>query len=307
MGSTRPLACTSTKRRNSGSWNRSASVGKGSFVRGAATFLALSVAAVGAWLTPSVAHACSCFNEETLRWPLGGELAQNEAILLENQGCGTSLGVGPVQEHAAFVDGQQVELVPVAGRPGYTLDPVPEVGTTVTLARCGFEQECDLDTVSDDARWELTIVDAVDGGPSAPSLGELDYDLTEFDDCGFGTIKARDWTIAVTPDDDEPRLVEILVGPAGDESRRFVFTTSTASLGVTIRRTEEDAGKNVCATVRSYDMAGNQSTEASSCYELGQRETLDGGGCSCSADPNPGRNFVLTLLALTVLLRTRRS
>lgn len=276
-------------------------------MRRAVTFLALSVVAVGAWLTPAVANACSCFNEEVLLWPQGGELADNQAILLENQGCGTHLGSGPAQEHAAFVDGLKVDLVPIEGRPGYTLDPMPEVGTTVTIARCGYEPECELDMVAADARWDLTIVDAASDGPAKPDIGELDYELAEFDDCGFGTIKARDWTIEVTPDDGEPRLHEIKIGPEGEETTRFVFTRSDEQLEYTLRRTEEDAGKNVCATVRTYDMAGNESSAASSCYELGQRETLDRAGCSCAADPNPGRNFALTVLALTVLLRTRRS
>ena len=283
-------------------------VGKDSFVRRAATFLGLAVAAVGAWLTPAVANACSCLNEEVLLWPQGGELGQNEAILLESQGCGTFLAFGPSQEHAAFVDGQEVELVALEGRPGYTLDPMPEVGTTVTIARCGYEPECELDTVAADARWELTIVDAVSGGPAKPDVGDLDYELTEFDDCGFGTIKARDWTFELTPSDDQPLVHEILFGPQGEAGPpAFRYTESSEQFDYTFRSTTEYAGQTVCVMVRSYDMAGNQSTEASSCYELGQRETLDGTGCSCAADPNPGRNFVLTLLALTVLLRTRRS
>ena len=273
----------------------------------------LSIAAACTWLTPAIASACSCFVQEALLWPKSGDLAEDEAVLLRYEGetpedpCGGSLLSSAANEHRAFVDGTEVDLTPLEDRPGFALDPAPAVGATVTLVRCGYgEEACDPDTVSPDARWDLTVVEAAAEGPSAPTVGDVGYELVEYDNCGE-TVKARDWTIDVTPDDAEPRVHEILIGPAGEESRRFVFTASDEPLEYTIRRKEEDAGKNVCATVRSYDMAGNQSSEASSCYELGQRETLDRAGCSCAADPNPGRNLVLTLLALTVLLRTRRS
>jgi len=277
-------------------------------MRRAASLLAFSVVAVGAWLTPAVAEACSCFTDEVLLWPQDGSLAEDEALLLQIQGCGTSLGSGDAQEHVAFVDGNRVELASVDGRPGYTIEPMPEVGTTVTIARCGYELECELDMVEPDNRFDITIVDAASGGePADPAVTELDYELAELDDCGFGTIKARDWTFELTPDSGEPRVHEITLGSEDDLRPAYRFTESSEPVEYVFRRTEEDAGKTVCATVRSYDMAGNQSSEVSTCYELGRRETLDRAGCSCAADPNPTQNLVLTLLALTALLRTRRS
>ena len=278
-------------------------------MRRTASLFPLSIAALATWLTPTAADACSCYLGEVLLWPQGGELAENEAILLgqDLSDCGKEQ-VDPWEtsaiEHGAFVDGQAVELVELDDRPGFALEPAPSVGSTVTIARCGYDNiPCDLDTVDPEARWDLTVVAAVDGGPAAPTLANLDYELAEFENCGAGIVKARDWTIDLTPDSDKPRMHEIRIGPEGEQTQRYVFTESTEVVEYTIRRTEEDAGKTVCATVRTFDMAGNESPEVSSCDELGRYETLDRAGCACTTSPNAPPTWIVTLALLLIRRR----
>jgi len=273
------------------------------------SYLGLAALALTAWVAPSTARACSCYATVDLAWPTeNAEFPANGLIVLDSF-CGGSL-----DDVTVWVDGVEASLVSDPDRMGghgLTIVPEPAVGALVELE---FVDPEFGGKPGEGLQYSFEVGARDDLGPAAPTLGELDYVIEEVEggSCGpIETSSARDWSLSIDGQAEEETVVYLVtLGPEGDDglgtTRRLVG--GQEDLELTIRRFEEDAGSNVCARVRTFDMAGNEAPIVSTCQELGRRETLDREGCACSADPSP-HGFMgagLLLLMGGVARRRRR-
>ncbi len=266
-------------------------------------------AAAWAGAMPSTAQACSCFPYVDVQWPAAGQdVAANDLIVLQTS-CG-----GSSSDLVVLVDGEPAALVADEDRMGgmgFVITPEPAVGATVEIEGCpGYascEQAAELGLPAAE-RIELSFVvgERDDAEPQPPVLAALSYTIEEAWIGGCGDDEsyepAREWSFVI--DGQEPAesvIYQVELGPAdGDPTRTRRFTVDgQAQLDLTLQRLEEDAGSTVCATVRTFDMAGNEANTVSSCQALDRDETLDGmQGCTCSAEQGARGAWGAALLLL---------
>lgn len=226
-----------------------------------------------AWSQP--ARACTCVPTVWIEWPTGGSVMAANDLLLVRSSCD-----GELDELQVTLNGQPASLVAsdrLLGQ-GVAISPEPSPGTTVRIENADGEVEL-----------EVVVGGRDEVAPAAPELLALDHVLVpeayQGSDCASSPepVPARDWTLELEGQAaDEDLLYHVTLGPEGSDGEvRTAVATGMEEVLVTLRRFEEDAGKNVCATVRTFDMAGNEGEEVQTCYALDRRDTLDG-GCACS-------------------------
>ncbi|MBL4687568.1 MAG: hypothetical protein JKY37_23435 [Nannocystaceae bacterium] len=273
----------------------------------AATVLALT--------TPSVAQACSCGAVAALLWPADGVTVPPNTLVVAESDCERLLAFG--HQLSVWVDGVEAALVDSSAdgashSHGLVIEPTPVEGAEVQVSNCGTQQQC-AESTWPLARWVSFTIGAADNVPPVvPSVSSLAYDLVTAPlECGENPTPARDWSVGIEGSA-EPLLYEVSVGPQGEEpSVRVAYVEAgDEDLEIVVRRLAEDAGSDVCATVRVFDMAGNEAESASSCHELAQDETLKDSGCACSTSGSRGGSRVGwtgLLLGLWAFRRRRRS
>ncbi|MCA9709446.1 MAG: hypothetical protein KDK70_26635 [Myxococcales bacterium] len=270
--------------------------------------------ALGAAAAPRVAAACSC--EPTLRVqaPQDGDTLPSNGLLLIEAECGGDPGAFEV-----YVDGEQARLVYEPHRMlglGYRIDPEPEPGAEVQLFGCPGFSDCDEARAEYGAESELpygwielsfTVGERDATAPAPPALQGLDYVVDEVEDfCGLDPDPrpAREWSLTIDGRADEPVLYHVSVGPAGDEPTRTrqLALDGDADLEIVLRRFAEDAGHDVCATVRTFDLTGNEADAVATCTELDRWDTLEPQGCACSARGGAGAGGQGAALVMVLLL-----
>ncbi|MCH9680751.1 MAG: hypothetical protein K0V04_04885 [Deltaproteobacteria bacterium] len=275
-------------------------------------------AAAFVWALPAVASACSCFPYVEMQSPADGDTVAVNELLVMNVSCG-----GSASDLEVLVDGQPVALLRdetrMAGH-GYAIVPPPPVGAFVEIEGCPGYDSCDqarglgIDDPSERVALSFTVGEADDLTPMPPALLDLRHDIDDVwvGNCGDDeTETGRKWQFTVDGrEPQEPVLYHIEVGPVGGEpttTRRF-SAQADEDLELALTRLQEDAGSDVCVTVRTFDMAGNEAPSVSTCETLANDDTLDAtAGCSCSADGDR-RGMLGTglLLVLGGWLRRRR-
>ena len=260
-------------------------------------------AALAALAIPDTARACSCEPWVDIQAPLDGSTHPSNGLLVIDAQCG-----GDPATLKVFVDGQPASLLPEHNRMvglGYEISPEPEPGAVVEIIGCPGYASCDeareVGGVNDEdelpfgaVEMSFTVGERDETAPVAPVMGGLDYvleDVEEFCSYEGGTRPAREWSFTLDGQTDEPVLYHVTLGPAGSDDptrTRRVVLDGDDDLELTLRRFAEDAGHEVCATVRTFDLTGNEADSVSTCAELGRRETLQDEGCACSAGGPPG-------------------
>ncbi|MEM9463459.1 MAG: hypothetical protein AAGF11_55475, partial [Myxococcota bacterium] len=247
--------------------------------------LVAGVAGVGSmsFAKPARAEVCDCAPSLQVRAPADeGVLPDNGLVVIEAE-CGAD-----PTDLEVYVDGQRAHLVPERGRmvgTGHRILPEPEEGAFVEIYGCAHpsgdgdenadEDDCDptpapADLLDDDAtspgriEWTFTVGERDEIAPLPPVLGGLDYlraDITDGCDLEDTPRAAREWSLPVDGQADEPVLYPVSVGPAGAREptrTRRVVLEGDADLELTLLRFTEDAGHDVCATVRTFDLTGNE-------------------------------------------------
>lgn len=269
-----------------------------------------------AWVAPSAAQACSCFPSVDIDWPVDGATTPANGRLLMRSFCG-----GDPQHFNVIVDGDEASLRlddAMSGGTGleaYRIEPQPQPGATVEISGCP-EEGCLGFT--DDTQLSFTVGAADLQAPSAPGLGPLSFELEDVElfDCGEldqEIQRARDWEVDIEASADamgQALLYVVSLGPEGGgepTTAQKLALDGSQDITAIVRRFEEDAGSNVCAEVRTFDMAGNEAEPVEVCRNLEQDDTLDGGqGCVCSASDGSRGWSAAGLLALLLLVRRRR-
>lgn len=281
--------------------------------------------------SPARADVCDCAPSLQVQAPADqGVLPDNGLVVIEAE-CGAD-----PTDLAVYVDGQRAQLVPERGRmigAGHRILPEPEVGAFVEIYGCahpsedgdrdGDQDDCDptpapADLVDGDPpspewiEWTFTVGERDQIAPLPPVLGGLDYlraDITDGCDLEDTPRAAREWSLPVNGQADEPVLYHVSVGPAGASEptrTRRVVLEGDADLELTLLRFAEDAGHDVCATVRTFDLTGNEADPVQACTQLGRRETLAATGCACTVDAGPRGWTGAGLLVLLGLVARRR-
>lgn len=259
-------------------------------------------AALGAWALPAPADACSCAPWLEVRAPAEDGVLPSNGLLVIDAECGAQ-----ATDLEVYVDGQRAHLVPDNQRMlglGHEILPAPEPGAVVEVIGCPGFASCDEardeardggEPVDDDAppfgsiALAFTVGDHDQTAPTPPALGGLDYLLADVEEpCSFeGTTRpAREWSVPIDGRADEPVLYHVSVGPTdgGEPTRtRRMVLEGEEDLELTLLRFAEDAGHDVCATVRTFDLTGNEADPVRTCTQLGRRETLTAPGCACAA------------------------
>ncbi|MCY1060829.1 MYXO-CTERM sorting domain-containing protein [Nannocystis sp. SCPEA4] len=252
----------------------------------------------------------------TIDAPLDGDLAPTNALVwMSTSGdCG-----GDPESIHVRVDGEPATLVAVPdGPPGrvFRIEPEPGIGAVIQLEGCPGYASCE--EAGDDVYGRVDVSFTAGGrdeqAPAAPLLRDLDYVIEDVMPGACDESKtepAREWSFVVDGQAAEaPLIYHVSVGPKdGDRptTSRHVAADGAADLALALLRREEDAGSEVCVTVRTFDLAGNEAAAASSCRELDQNETLDGDGCACSSGSGgSGWSAVWLLLGAWSLRRRRR-
>ena len=274
----------------------------------------VTIAAAGLLALPATASACSCFYYGSLVWPQdGGTLPANGSLVFSASCSATFFADATTFE--AWVDGQPATLVAddpsVMTGVGFKLDPAPAPGATVELSNCGPEPDCadEADPESGLQFVTFTVGEPDTTPPAAPLLAPIDYEIVEVPlECGENPTPARDWSVRIDGDGpaDEPRVYIVDLAPEDDDDPTVAHTFAMGgdTVDLVIQRLTEDAGEEVCATVRTFDLAGNEADPVSSCRKLRRGETL---GCACTAsDDAGGPTGLLALFGLVALARRRR-
>lgn len=104
-------------------------------------------------------------------------------------------------------------------------------------------------------------------------------------ECDPIDVFSREWSFTIDGRaSDEVVLGLELVGGGGNAETRFVVGWDGANaIDMTMRRIEEDAGSDVCLTVRTFDLAGNEAEPVRVCQMLEALETLERDGCACAS------------------------
>ncbi len=255
------------------------------------------VSALLAGAAPAVAHACDCAPWLDVKAPADEAVHPSNGLLIIESSCG-----GAPEDLEVRVDGREAMLVVEHHRmvgAGYRIIPEPDPGAVVELRGCPGFASCDeadevWGTASDEELpWgaidmSFTVGEPDTVAPRPPTMEALDYQVEDYEDFCFGNEAgtARQWSIEIDGQADEPVLYHVSLGPEGSDDptrTRKVVLESEADLELTLRRFQEDAGRDVCATVRTFDLTGNEADPVRSCVELARNETLDG-SCACSVD-----------------------
>lgn len=230
-------------------------------------------------LVPQAAHANSCIPTVGQMIPEDGQpMAANARALAEGD-CGIDT-TGWVVD----VDGDPSDLkVNAAEFPGsFTtiwVEPPPESGSVVEIFGC--IEGC----VGDDPEYDLTrIYDIQDddlSAPEAPSLYDLSFEDEiveqwnwDSDDPEPELVAVRHWTLRyMRPSFAQPLVWEIEIGPAGSTTDMARIMLDNAE-SLVVDRYVADAGEQVCATVRAYDLANNISEDSVVCVQVGDDQDL---------------------------------
>jgi MYXO-CTERM domain-containing protein len=253
----------------------------------------LAAAGLVVWALPAVARACSCDASVTILAPADGATAPANALVLLTSFCG-----GSPDELEVLVDGVPASLgidPERAAGLGFRIVPEPAPGALVEIAGCPGWESCEqaLEQTGQEA-WNkvelsFTATERDEQAPAAPVIQGLDYVIAE-GECSYEEPPrpARDWSFTVDGQaEEQPLVYHLSLGPTGGSEPTeswYVALDGEEDAERTLRRFQEDAGSEVCLTVRTFDLAGNEAEAASSCQELARRETLDGEGCACSSD-----------------------
>ena len=275
------------------------------------------ITGLATWSLAPDARACSCAPWVDVLWPREGSMVPADHLVVLDVGCG-----GAADQLHVEVDGQAAMLVAdeerLAGL-GHAIVPRPPVGTLVEITGCPGWASCDEAPAPGEAEPAGRIVLAFHVAPpdetlpAAPQLGDLDYVEVEAPLPGGcdQTRPARDWSFHI--DGQAPgraRLYLVELGPAGAETTRAVRVAIDGGtrLPVVVRRFEDDASSEICATVRTFDLAGHEAPTVETCRRLAADETLApvDRGCSVGAAPRTMAGAALLLLGI-VIVRRRRS
>ncbi|MBZ5708461.1 MYXO-CTERM sorting domain-containing protein [Nannocystis pusilla] len=249
----------------------------------------------------------------TIDAPLAGDVAPANALVWMS--TAKNCGGDPESIHVR-VDGEPATLVAVPdGPPGlaFRIEPEPSVGAVVQLEGCPGYASCE--EAGDDVYGKVDVSFTAgvrdEKAPAAPLLHDFDYVIEDVmpGACDSSrTEPAREWSFVVDGQAAEaPLIYHVTVGPKdGDEptTSRHVAADGAADLALALLRREEDAGSEVCVTVRTFDLAGNEAEAARACRELGRNETLEQ-GCACSSGGS-GWSAVWLLVGAWSLRRRRR-